>query len=51
MDRPPAGSRCGTNRECQSHHRDYQHNLLAEREREREKNREGVKLMDFPFNL
>lgn len=40
MDRPPAGSHCGTNRECQSHHRDYQHNLLAEREREKERGRE-----------
>ncbi|KAF3860479.1 hypothetical protein F7725_000734 [Dissostichus mawsoni] len=37
MDRPPAGSHSGTNRECQSHHRHYQHKLLAERENKRER--------------
>jgi len=47
MERPPAGSHSVTNRECQSHHREYQHNLLAERAKEKE----GGKLREFAFYL
>ena len=36
MDQPPVGSHSVTNQECQSHHSNYQHNLLAERANERE---------------